>query len=206
MNSEDRTLSLMTRPVLALALLVALVGCAAPAPAPVATVTATTTATAIADPAEPSPTATPTAEKDADGNALKKVGEMAAAVGEDGVTYVKFRVNRIEPFKCNWSGADKAKNGHYVGVWMEFWTDKAVGGDNVPAVETDAWQVIGADGVTENDSDGNSDFCANDATALPYTIEGAKHVKGVVVLDIKAKHGGLVFTFSDAATGWRYNF
>jgi len=26
------------------------------------------------------------------------------------------------------------------------------------------------------------------------------------VLDIKAKHGGLVFTYADAATGWRYNF
>lgn len=189
-------------PVLALLLLV---GCSTPA-APVATVTATTTATAIADPAEPSPTATPTSSKDAEGRVLKKVGELGAVVGEDGVTYMKFRVNRIDAnFKCTYSDPDKAKNGHFVGVWMEFWTDKAVGGDDVSSVETDAWQVIGPDGLTENDSDGNSDFCARERDALPYSLEGAKHVKGVVVLDTKYKSGSLVFSF-DGAAGWKYNF
>lgn len=197
----------MMRVTPAVALLVLLAGCAA-TPAPVATVTATTTttATAIADPAEPSPTATPTPTTDPEGRVLKKVGDLASVVGEDGVTYVKFRVNRIEKnFKCKGEWAEKSKNGHYVGIWMEFWTDKAVGGDDVYAVFTDEWQVVGSDGVTENDSSGNGSECGTESQSLPQLIEGAKHVKGVVVVDTKYDSGSLVFTWGDLA-GWKYDF
>ncbi len=195
------------RTVLAVLAAVLIAGCS-PAPTPVATITATTTttATAIADPAEPSPTATPTPTTDPEGRVLKKVGDLAAAVSEDGVTVVKFRVNRIEKnFKCRGEWAEKSKNGHYVGIWMEFWTDKSVGGDDAYTVDPWAWSVIGPNGITENDSQGNGSDCPRDSDGLPSFIDGAKHLKGVVVVDTKHSSGSLVYVYGDLP-GWKYEF
>ncbi len=137
---------------------------------------------------------------------IKKVGDQASVVGDDGVTYVRFRVNRIvKNYKCRGEFAEKSKNGRYVGIWMEFWTDKAVGGDEVYSVDPWAWSVVGPDGVTENDSEGNASDCPRDADALPSFIDGAKHVKGVVVVDTKYSTGSLVYVYGDLA-GWKYAF
>jgi len=195
------------RPIPVLAALVMLTGCTQAA-APVVTVTSVATTTVGPDEPVSSPTGTPTPTTDAEGYVLKNVGDMASMIGQDGTTYVRFRVTKIVPgFKCTAEGSDKPENGHYVGIWMEIWTDKAVGGDDVGSVDPTDWSVTGPTGITENDSSGNGYSCARDADALQDDISGAKHVRGVVVLDSKYTSGSLVFRAGlEDSGGFKYSF
>ena len=122
---------------------------------------------------------------------------------------MRFKVTKIQKgFRCTSGFSEKSKNGRYVGVWMEVWTTKAVGSDDdsqPPYFNTDAWHVVGPDRVEENDSNGNGSTCARERDALPTQIEGAKHVKGVVVLDTKYASGKLRLSqdYMDGG-GWQY--
>lgn len=201
------------RTVLAVSVAVLLTGCSGPAPAPVITVTvAATSVSETPDENVITPSATPTPDTNERGNLPKKVGDQAVIVDGNGNEAVRLTVTKIQThFKCTSSGAEKSKHGQFVAIWMDVQTTKAVDFNSddsavVPYFNTDDWQVIGLDGTTENDSDGNSDYCAKDSETLPTQIEGAKHYKGVVVVDTKYKHGHLALIQDYSDSGWEWDF
>lgn len=129
-------------------------GCAA-VPAPVATVASTTTAVASAAPSDPDtvePTSDSTPSTNERGNIPKLLGEEAQLVDGNGNLAVTFKVTKIEAgFKCNSGYADRSENGHYVAVWMEISTTKAVDFDSsdanvVPYFNPGDWHVIEGQG------------------------------------------------------------
>lgn len=190
--------------------LLLLAGCSS-GPAQVVTVTAAP-ASESPDPnviTTPTPTPPVTSER---GHAVKKVGDQAVLLDGHGEVAARFTVTKIQPgFKCTADYAEKPANGQYVGIWMDVTTTKAVdfGSDDaavVPYFNTVDWQVIGPDGTTENDSQGNALGCARDADALPAQLGPGKHVKGVVVVDTKYKHGHLALVQDFAETGWEWDF
>lgn len=199
--------------VLSIALLA---GCSA-APAQVITVTASAPASAPSptptdsDTVEPEPTPTPPATNER-GNIPKKLGEWAELRDGNEDLAVKFRVTKIEPgFKCNSGYSDRSANGHYVGVWMEVQTTKAVDFESddsaiVPYFNTDDLVVISRDGTSENDSEGNGYSCAKDSISLPTQLGPGKKVKGVVVLDTKYKHGFVAMIQDYMESGWEWEF
>ncbi len=187
-----------------------LAGCSAPAsPPPSAAPTAISTPTA--SPSEPTPTATEPAQSER-GHTIKKVGEGAKLIDGNGELAVAFTVTKIQRnFKCNSGYSDKAKNGHYVAIWMKIQTTKAVDGDSsdsavVPYFNPGDWEVIGPDGTTENDSEGNGYSCAKDSISLPSQLGPSKKVSGVVVLDTKFTKGHLALVQDFAETGWEWEF
>lgn len=189
-------------------------GCAA-VPAPVATVTSTTTAVASAAPSDPDtvePTPDSTPSTNVRGNIPKLLGEEAQLVDGNGNLAVTFKVTKIEAgFKCNSGYADRSENGHYVAVWMEISTTKAVDFDSsdanvVPYFNPGDWHVIAPDGTTENDSSGNGYSCARDSVSLPSQLGPGKKVKGVVVLDTKYKRGHLALIQDYMDSGWEWKF
>jgi hypothetical protein len=192
-----------------------LTGCSGTA-TPVITVTAAvpTATSETPDPnvISPSPSDSASPETNERGNIPKRVGDQALIITADGREAVRFTVTKIQPgFKCNSDYPDKSKNGQYVAIWMDITTTKAVKFDSdndndVSYFNTDDWQVIGPDGTTENDSSGNGYSCAKDSEALPTQIEGAKHVKGVVVVDTKYKHGHLALIQDYSDSGWEWDF
>lgn len=191
------------------AALLLLAGCTA-APVQVVTVTAVP-ASETPDPNVITPTPTPrvTSER---GHAVKKVGDQAVLMDGRGEVAARFTVTKIQPgFKCTAGYAEKSANGQYVAIWMDVTTTKAVDFESddagvVPYFNTVDWQVIGPDGTTENDSAGNGSSCARDADALPVQLGPSKHVKGVVVVDTKYKHGHLALVQDLAETGWEWDF
>jgi hypothetical protein len=85
-------------------------------------------------------------------------------------------------FKCTSSDAEKSEHGQFVAIWMDITTTKAVNFDSddandVSYFNTDDWQVIGPDGTTENDSDGNSDYCAKESETLATVCFSADIVR-----------------------------
>lgn len=193
------------------AALVLLAGCAA-APAQVVTVTAAAPSASESpnpDIITPTPTPRVTSER---GHAVKRVGDQAVLVDGNGEVAARFTVTKIEPgFKCTGEGAERPANGQFVGVWMDVTTTGVVDVDSddpgvVPYFNTADWQVVGGDGVTENDSVGNGLGCARDRDALPAQLGAGEHVKGVVVLDVAARHGRLVLVQDFAGVGWEWEF
>lgn len=199
----------MYRPTIAVAAVALLVaGCSAPAPTPAATPSASPSAS-------PSESSTPTPTEPAQserGHTIKKVGEGAKLIDGNGELAVAFTVTKIQRnFKCNSGYSDKAKNGHYVAIWMKIQTTKAVDGDSsdsavVPYFNPGDWEVIGPDGTTENDSEGNGYSCAKDSISLPSQLGPSKKVSGVVVLDTKFTKGHLALVQDFAETGWEWEF
>lgn len=192
-------------------LVLAMSACSA-TPAPVVTVTAAPQASATADPnvITPTPSPTPTMTRSERGNAIKKIGDEAVLIDGYGEVAVRFKVTKIQPnFKCTSEFADKSANGQYVGIWMDITTTKAVDMDSddadvVPYFNPGDWQVIGPDGVTENDSYGNGYSCPRDSDSLPSQLGSNKHVKGVVVVDTKLKSGHLALVQDFLDSGWEW--
>lgn len=119
----------MLKRLAAMAALLLLAGCSSAAPAPTATVVVTQTAT-VGGTIEPSETPTPTPTVNAEGFLPKRVGEIAGMGGDSGSMQIRFKVTKIVPnFKCTSGYSEKAENGRYLGIWMEVWTTKQVGGD-----------------------------------------------------------------------------
>lgn len=181
--------------------LVLFTGCTAPASASSSpSVPAATT---------PAPSGPATSER---GNPIKRVGEQAVLLDGRGEVAARFTVTKIEPgFECTGEGAERPANGQFVGVWMDVTTTGVVDVDSddpgvVPYFNTADWQVVGGDGVTENDSVGNGLGCARDRDALPAQLGAGEHVKGVVVLDVAARHGRLVLVQDFAGVGWEWEF
>lgn len=184
--------------------LLLLAGCTAPAPDP-------SQSPAVAAVATPSPSPSPVATSER-GNPIKQVGEQAVLVDGHGEVAARFTVTRIEAgFRCTGEGAERPANGQFVAVWMDVATTAVVDVDSadpgvVPYFNTADWQVIGPDGVTENDSVGHSIGCARDRDALPAQLGSGEHAKGVVVLDVAARHGRLVLVQDFAGVGWEWGF
>lgn len=206
----------MNKLIPTLAAVVLLAGCTASPAAPASAPATTPPVVASPSPTDPDtvePSPTPTAPETSErGNIPKKVGEEAGLYDGNGELAVRFTVTKIEPgFKCNSGYADPPANGHFVGIWMEIQTTKAVGFDSddsnvVPYFNPGDWQVIGRDGTTENDSEGNGYACPKDSIDLPSQLGPGKKVKGVVVLDTKYKHGHLALIQDFAETGWEWDF
>lgn len=202
----------MKLPSVAVALLVLATSACSATPTQVVTVTAAPPASATADPnvITPTPAPTPTTPRSERGNAIKKIGDEAVLLDGYGEVAARFKVTKIQPgFKCNSGYSEKSANGQYVGIWMDITTTKAVDMDTndadvVPYFNPDAWEVIGPDGVTENDSSGNGFSCPRDSDSLPSQLGGNKHVKGVVVVDTKFKRGHLVMMQDYLDSGWEW--
>lgn len=98
----------------------------------------------------------------------------------------------------------------YVGIWMEIQTSDVVDMDaadaSIPYFTTDSWKVIGPDGFTENDTEGNAKLCADDSTTLVTQLEGQQKVRGLVVLDTKYRSGHLVLVQDYLDGGWEWDF
>jgi hypothetical protein len=144
------------------------------------------------------------------GNIVKAIGETAQLVDGNGDLAVTFKVTKIErSFKCNSGYSERSKNGHYVGIWMTIQTTKAVDFDSddsnvVPYFNPGDWQVVGPDGTTENDSEGNGYSCAKDSQSLPSQLGPGKKVSGVVVLDTTYTKGHLVMIQDFMDSGWEW--
>lgn len=185
----------MSKCLITVLLLLALAGCGQGGDTPSAS-TETSTSTTPAS-------ATPSRD---DGYIVKSIGQEGAVTNEDtGDWIMRFRVTAItvDP-KCT-SGFDEAPaNGHYIAISMEFWTTAEVGASDSVIVDPHHWEIVGPDGVTENDSEGSGYSCFPESETLPYSIDGAKHVKGYVVLDSKYTSGKLRFSTADGSAGWQY--
>lgn len=201
--------------IIAALVLALLGGCSTPALSPTPSVmTSSASATSpSASSASPTPSASSTEPETSErGNTVKALGETAKLIDGNGDLAVTFTVTKIDRnFKCNSGYADKSENGHYIGVWMKIQTTQAVDFNSddynvVPYFNPDAWQVVGPDGTTENDSAGNGYSCAKDSEALPPEVGPGKKVSGVVVLDTKYKNGYLVMMQDYMDTGWEWKF
>lgn len=164
-------------------------------------------ATSSADPSLP--TDTPTLNER--GNLHKEIGEEALLYDDFGDLAVKFKVTKIVPgLTCDSEYAEKSKHGWYVGIWMEIQTSDVVDMDaadaSIPYFTTDSWKVIGPDGFTENDTEGNAKLCADDSTTLVTQLEGQQKVRGLVVLDTKYRSGHLVLVQDYLDGGWEWDF
>ena len=154
----------------------------------------------------PTPTAAATSSPTLNdrGAIVKKIGEMAGLKLESNEWTVQFKVTMIEAgYKCPAKYAERSKNGNFIAIHMDVQTTRALGSDKF---WTDQWKVIGPDGTTENDSNGNAWGCANEADSLPGMIGAGEHVKGIVVLDSRYTSGAVMLEQPGMDGGWEWGF
>jgi hypothetical protein len=102
-----------------------------------------------------------------------------------------------------------AVNGHLVAVTLRVTTGadlSAVGGD--PAIRASDFSFLAEDGITFTDpASPSADSCLPDAESFPAgPLTADQELTGVVVLDVPATTGTLVFTPGFLGTGaeWAY--
>ena len=206
----------MQRCIIPAIVLCLLAGCSASNGQPAATSVSASTVTpgtqTASTPADPTPEPTADSPTPSDsGNITKKVGQWAELQDEAGTTMVRFLVTKITvDYKCPGQYAEKSKHGRYIAVWMDIYTSRDVKltADAVPYFNV--WppdmRIIGADGTEQNDAEGNALSCARDDDRLPGQLQGKRHVKGVVVLDSKYKHGTIALVQDYMDAGWEWAF
>lgn len=166
---------------------------------------AATTAEATDAPTTETSTAGPSINTD--GYMVKKLGEQGGMTNVDGKEIASFTVLKItKDITCTTDFAEKPANGHYVGIYMDVTTTKALTDNDIPYFNTDQWALVGPDGVEENSTSGNAYSCIDEAEKLPTQIDRAMHRKGWVVIDVKNTTGKLRLTQDGLEGGWEYTF
>lgn len=179
-----------------------LVGCggsSAASQAPIAPVTPLPAATThTPTPAAPS--------RNARGNLVKEIGQLAGSESDTGERLVDFKVTAIEPnFTCTGEFAQESKNGNFIAISMEIQTSEALERYQF-FVDEYHWKVIGPDGTTENDSTGNAWMCLEASEKVSSDIGPGERLVGKVVLDSKHTSGALVLTQPGMGGGWEWSF
>ncbi|NDL60181.1 hypothetical protein [Phytoactinopolyspora mesophila] len=147
------------------------------------------------------------------GNLIKEIGETAGAYNEhDGPEspWLEFQVTDIEVGgQCTSDYAEASQNGHFLIVSIAASTgselSESLYGQEV-WFDSYEFSVVGADGVTENDVEGNAYMCLASRDEMPRIGPG-ENATGMVALDVSAESGTLVFKpwFMDGA-GWEWEF
>lgn len=168
-----------------------------------------------AEPTSAAPTSTqPTVKMSDRGNVVKKVGEVGGVVHERGDTldeaWITFTVDDIEVGgECSSGFADPPANGKYLVVSISAATtsDWPADMEGFPVTfGSGEWSVVGPDGLTLNDVEGNAYTCLRDAEMIPDIGPGEK-VAGEVALDVSVESGVLIYKPGWAlGTGWEWEF
>ncbi|MCC9206498.1 hypothetical protein [Arthrobacter sp. zg-Y769] len=170
------------------------------APVDPATASSSSPAAATATPAPRSPR----------GNLIKKVGEPALVLIEEGSKdwALNFTVTDIQVDPgCTSPQAVPAENGHFVVVSLEAATvaepefSEVLGG-----VHFGGWKAIASNGTTVNNVMSTASFsCLGSAERIPSSMGAAEKVAGKVVLDVPDVSGTLVHT-QGGGTGWEWEY
>lgn len=205
----------LTLAVAAIAVVVALAGCA-PSAQPDAEHLPDTASVATAT-AEPTPTETDDASAtygervvNDRGNLVKELGQLAGVtLSEDSsVVLAQFAATDIVvDIECTAEFADASKNGHFVGIHLNVETTPELAQDEIGSLSFSqwAWQAFDANDKRVNDPMGNALWCLDAADQLPADIGPGQSVSGWIVLDLPTDHGAVVLTMG-ASNGWEWAY
>jgi hypothetical protein len=140
------------------------------------------------------------------GNHAAEVGGTGILADANGNETVKFTVKGIEPVKCTEPYAEKAENGHIFAVEMSIKTTK----DMEPysaMFSGHQWTYYNDEGTRFNGelSTIATYSCLPDSEVIPSDIGPGEKATGVVLIDVPAKSGVLVFE-PDYFNGYEYKF
>jgi hypothetical protein len=164
----------------------------------------------LEDPAEPDTPEPPTSRR---GNLIKELGETAGVYdldeGPDSV-WLEFKITDIETNgECTSDYADPPQNGHFLIVSITASTGSKLSDElygSEVSFDSYDFSVIGPDGVTENDVDGNAYMCLAERDLIPSLGPG-ENATGKIVLDIASESGTLVFKpWFMYEGGWEWEF
>lgn len=170
----------------------------------------TTSEAAPSTTAEPTPTGPQRNER---GNLVKKLGESAGYLDENGNEVITFSVDAVRPINCTEEFAEPPENGHFIAVDMRIATSPEMA--NVDylsyfSISPVEFQYIppGGGPVVSEISTMATYGC------LPYgelltsdqMMPGSQYA-GTIVLDVPKPHGTLIYRPSMGdGTGWEWGF
>lgn len=143
------------------------------------------------------------------GNRVKQFGEEGGILDANGNDVVTFVVDSIAPIQCNTGYAEAPENGVFVGVQMRVSTGPNLGDlGGYFGVNPYDWSFVGADNITVTTiANTSAALCLEESQVLdsgPYN-PGSQYV-GMVVLDVPANSGTLIYDPSFMDHGWEWNF
>jgi hypothetical protein len=187
--------------VLSAALVLAVSGCAAPR-----VDVASWESTHAADPPADEP---PSELELQDENVPIAIGEVAVLYGGMGQQLASFTVTEIvvDPL-CDVEPAPAPVNGHFVALRFDVETSAELARDPVPFLTFAGyfWRAFDAEGAATVDVVGHSPLCFDDTQLLPFEIGPDQRVSGLVVLDVTATSGLLVYNPFVSGGGWEWSY
>jgi hypothetical protein len=202
-------------PIAGLALVLALTGCQA-TPASTSTTTPTESKSTTPAAAEQSPLPVPSATPNMNdrGQVIKKIGEEARLVGEDGETTFRMKVTGFDFVKCDGVYAEDM-TGYMLAVSAEMETSKDFVGtssfnDAMEVLLPDAYSWTGyePDGTKMSDLTGGgvvSNCFDNGRRTFPNYLAKGEKAKGQILLNVTTKSGEVVFD-PNGMGGWVWEY
>lgn len=145
------------------------------------------------------------------GNLIGEVGEVATInpTSDPELDLVTFSITEIVPdLVCTAPYAEPPQNGHYVGLSMDVatatnpeFTEHLYGNLFIASHSS---KYVTAAGTTANDAVGNSYMCLDETQTLPSDIGPGEQVTGMVVLDLPATDGTVVFEEMSTGQTWEW--
>jgi hypothetical protein len=145
------------------------------------------------------------------GDIVKALGEnggLSDPVDESAPWALTFAVDSItvDP-ECTTNFAEPPSNGHYLAVNVRATTSPGLPADWYIQFTSDAFKVVGPDGITKDSLNGNSYSCLPEGDLFTYdTLGPGQQYAGTVVLDSPVDSGSLIFTIPGGEGGWEWSF
>lgn len=147
------------------------------------------------------------------GNIIKAFGEeggfcsptATTCTAEDLVLTFTVDSVTVDP-ECTSGFANPPDNGHFIGINLRVATSAEYPPDYYATFTAADFSVIGPDGLTVDDVQGQAYLCLGPAGFTQDLIGPGQQYAGTVVIDSPATSGTLVYKAAGEATGWEWQF
>ncbi|WP_207453517.1 hypothetical protein [Desertivibrio insolitus] len=160
-----------------------------------------------APPESEAPLEQPPVEEELVENVPIELGAPAEFYGSGGALLARFSLTEIvvDPV-CTAADAGLPANGHFVALRVDVETFPELGSDDVPLISFDPffWQAYDDAGEPALEVIGHGALCMDESELLPLAIGPSERLTGLVVLDVAAESGSVVYNPFSSGGGWEW--